>query len=177
MFNPLIPGTYDNPIYIKMPATDVGLKANYTASYKLSLLNATIDDTGETFGFYDAGETVNITADTISGMTFQYWEGDTDTITNIYDPTTTVTTVAGSTTLRAIYSTDSERNNIGYTALSLSNSTTVDNTNINVISGTIQNGFILTDSVGHIYVIVNINNNISTIVRLTKIDRGGNIYG
>ena len=110
-------------------------------------------------------------------MTFQYWDGDTDTITNIYDPTTTVTTVAGSTTLRAVYSTDSERNDIGYTALSLSDSTTVDNANINVISGTIQNGFILTDSMGHIYVIVNINNNTSTIVRLTKIDRGGNIYG
>lgn len=177
MFNPLIPGTYDNPIYIKMPATAVGLKANYTASYKLSLSNATIDDTGETSGFYETGETVNVTADTISGMTFQYWEGDTDTVTNIYDPTTTITTVAGSTTLRAVYSTDSERNDIGYTALSLSDSTTVDNANINVISGTIQNGFILTDSVGHIYVIVNINSNISTIVRLTKIDRGGNIYG
>lgn len=177
MFNPLVPGTYDNPIYIKMPVTAVGLKANYITSYKLGLTNATIDATGETSGFYNAGQSVNITADTITGMTFQYWEGDTDTITNIYDPTTTVTTVAGSTTLRAIYSTDSERNDIGYTALSLSNSTTVDNANINVISGTIQNGFILTDSVGHIYVIVNINNNVSTIVRLTKIDRGGNIYG
>lgn len=177
MFNPLIPGTYDNPIYIKMPATPVGLKANYISSYKLSLTNATIDDTGETSGFYEAGRTVDITADTISGMTFQHWEGDTDTITNIYDPTTTVTTVAGSTTLRAIYSTDSERNDIGYTSLSLSDSTTVDNANINVISGTIQNGFILTDSMGHIYVVVNINNGVSTIVRLTKIDRGGNIYG
>ena len=177
MFNPLVPGTYDNPIYIKMPATAVGLKANYTTSYKLNLTNATIDDTGETSGFYEAGETVSITADTISGMTFQYWEGDTDTITNIYDPTTTVTTVGGSTTLRAIYSTDSERNDIGYTALSLSDSTTVDNANINVVSGTIQNGFILTDSMGHIYVVVNINNNVSTIVRLTKIDRGGNVYG
>lgn len=177
MFNPLIPGTYDNPIYIKMPATAVGLKANYTTSYKLNLTNATIDDTGETSGFYEEGKVVSITADTIEGMTFQYWEGDTDTITNIYDPTPTVTTVAGSTTLRAVYSTDSERNDIGYTALSLSDSTTVDNANINVISGTIQNGFILTDSMGHIYVIVNINNNTSTIVRLTKINRGGNIYG
>ena len=177
MFNPLIPGTYDNPIYIKMPATAVGLKANYITSYKLNLTNATIDDTGETSGFYEEGKAVSITADTIEGMTFQYWEGDIDTITNIYDPTTTVTTVAGSTTLRAIYSTDSERNDIGYTALSLSDSTTVDNANINVISGTIQNGFILTDNMGHIYVIVNINNNTSTIVRLTKIDRGGNIYG
>lgn len=177
MFNPLIPGTYDSPIYIKMPATDVGLKATYITSYKLNLTNATIDDTGETSGFYEEGKVVSITADTIEGMTFQYWEGDIDTIMNIYDPTPTVTTVAGSTTLRAIYSTNSERNDIGYTALSLSDSTTVDNTNISVISGTIQNGFILTDSMGHIYVIVNINNNISTIVRLTKIDRGGNIYG
>lgn len=177
MFNPLVPGTYDNPIYIRMPATAVGLKANYTTSYKLGLTNATIDSTGETSGFYEAGQSVSITADTITGMTFQYWAGDTDTIANIYDPTTTVTTVAGSTALRAVYSTDSERNDIGYTNLSLSASSTVDNTNINVISGTLQNGFILTDSVGHIYVVVNINNNVSTIVRLTKIDRGGNIYG
>ena len=177
MFNPLVPGTYDNPIYIRMPATAVGLKANYIASYKLGLTNATIDSTGETSGFYENGTRVNITADTISGMTFQYWEGDTDTIIDIHDPTTVVTTVEGSTSLRAVYSVDSERNDIGYTTLSLSTSTTVDNTNINIISGTLQAGFILTDSVGHIYVVVSINNGVSTIVRLTKIDRGGNGYG
>ena len=177
MFNPLIPGTKQEPIYIKMPATAVGLKANYTTSYKLALSNAKIDKTGETSGFYNEGQKVSITADTIEGMTFQYWEGDTDTITSINDPTTVVTTVAGTTTLKAVYSTNSERNDIGYTNLSLKNETTVSNSNINVVSGTLQNGFILTDSLGHIYVVTGINNEVSTIVRLTRTYKGGTIYG
>ena len=177
MFNPLIPGTYTDPIEIKMPATDVGLKANYTTSYKLSLTSATIDETGETSGFYNEGQSVSITADEVAGMTFQYWEGDTDTVSNKYDPTTIVTTVAGTTTLKAVYSTDSEKNDIGYTNLSLKNETTVSNSNINVVSGTLQNGFILTDSLGHIYVVTGINNEVSTIVRLTRTYKGGDIYG
>ena len=177
MFNPLIPGTYDNPIYIKMPSTAVGLKATYKIAYKLSLTNATIDDTGETSGYYEANTRVNITADTISGMTFQYWEGDTDTVSYIKDLTPTITTVEGTTTLRAVYSTDSDRNDIGYTTLNLKNENTIDNSNINVISGTLQIGFILTDSLGHIYVVTGITNNVSTIVRLSREYKGGNIYG
>lgn len=177
MFNPTVPGTYDNPIYIKMPATAVGLKATYVASYKLSLTNATINATGETTGYYSAGQVVGITANTIDGMTFQYWEGDTDVVANIYDPTTLITTVEGTTTLRAVYSTNNERNDIGYTTLDLSSLSTVDNSNITVVSGTLQPGFILTDNGGHLYVVTMINNNTSTIVRLTKINRGGNIYG
>lgn len=177
MFNPKIPGTYDHPVEIRMPATAVGLKATYKTFYRLSLTNATIDGTEKTFDYYEAGKTVNITADTITGMTFQYWEGDTDVIEDIYDPTTTVTTVEGTTTLTAVYSTNTERNDIGYTILNLQSETTVNNDNITVISGTLQPGFILTDNIGHIYVVVSINNDISTIVRLTKIYRGGNIYG
>lgn len=177
MFNPKIPGTYDHPIEIRMPATDVGLKATYKTFYRLSLTNATIDGTEKTFDYYEAGKTISIIADTIVGMTFQYWEGDTDVIEDIYDPTTTITTAEGTTTLNAVYSTNTERNDIGYTALNLQSETTVNNDNITVISGTLQPGFILTDSVGHMYVVVSINNNTSTIVRLTKTYRGGNIYG
>lgn len=177
MFNPLIPGTEQEPVYIKMPAMAVGLKANYTTAYKLALSNAKIDETGEVSGFYNEGQKVNITADTIEGMTFQYWDGDVDTVAGIYDPTTTVTTVAGTTTLRAVYSTDSEKNDIGYTTLSLKDEHTVSNSDINVISGTLQNGFILTDSLGHTYVVTGINDGISTIIRLTRIYRGGDIYG
>ena len=177
MFNPLIPGTEQEPIYIKMPATAVGLKANYTTAYKLALTDATIDETGETSGFYDEGQSVSITANKIEGMTFQYWDGDTDTVANKYDPTTIVTTVAGTTALKAVYSTDSEKNDIGYTTLSLKEESTVSNSDISVVSGILQIGFILTDSLGHIYVITGVNNGISTIVRLTRTYKGGDIYG
>ena len=112
-------------------------------------------------------------------MKFQYWEGDTDILSSKYDATPTVTTITGTTTLTAVYSTDTNRNSIGYVESSLKDTSTIDNTSINIISGEIEVGFIITDSIGHIYIITSIDNeaNTSTIYRMTKTVQGGNVYG
>lgn len=112
-------------------------------------------------------------------MRFQYWSGDTSRLASKWDPTTTVQTTTGATNLTAVYSTDTDRNNTGYVTSSLKNVSTVDNNDIIIISGEINIGFIITDSNGHTYVVTNIDsqNNTSTIYRMTKIVKGGNIYG
>ena len=180
MFSVTTPGTAVAPQYIKMtnPVKTIEVTATYKTLYRLSLTNGTIDTTSTTKEYYESGTTVAISADPApNGMRFQYWTGDTTRVTNIYDPTTTVTTTTGTTTLTAIYSTDTERNNIGYTTSSLKTSNTVSNSNITMISGSIEVGTIITDSNGHIYSITATNSSESTIYRLTKITQGGNVYG
>ena len=180
MFNVLTPGTSAIPQYIKMPAKRIELTASYDTLYKFHIVNGTIDLTGTSTEYYAPNTTISITADPApTGMRFQYWQGDTDNIANKYDPTTSVITAIGTTTLTAIYSTDSERNGVGYTTKSLKTTNTVSNDDITVISGEIQNGFILTDKDGHIYTITSVDSstNISTVYRLTKIVQGGNVYG
>lgn len=179
MFNVLTPGNSTVPQYIKMPGQATEVTATYTTKYRLSLTNATIDSTGETSGYFVNGTVLNITADTKTGMSFQHWSGDIDHIGNIYDPTTTIQTTNGTTTITAVYSNDADRNSVGYTTLDLKNSNTIVDNNITVISGEIEIGFILTDSNGHIYVITNIDDttHTNTIYRMTKIVQGGNVYG
>lgn len=176
MFNVTTPGLQ----YIKMPAKGVEVTATYNTLYRATINGGTIDETSTSQEYYQTGTTIHITANTPStGMRFQYWSGDTDVLGSIYDPTTTLTTVTGTTTVTAVYSTDTERNSTGYVTSSLKTSSTVNNSNITMISGEISVGTLITDSDGHMYVITNIDsvNDISTIYRLTKIVQGGNIYG
>lgn len=180
MFNVLTPGNINTPQYIKMPGRTTELTPTYKALYRITLVNGIIDSTSTTNGYYEANTTLTITADAPStGARFQYWSGDTDVLSNKYDPTPTVTTTTGATDLVAVYSDDSNRNSIGYTTTSLSSSNIVNNNDITVIAGEIEVGFILTDSKGHIYIVTNVDttNNTSTIYRMTKITQGGNIYG
>lgn len=180
MFNVLTPGTQAVPQYIKMPNHAVEITATYNTLYRLTLTNATINTTGTSQGYYVTGTTLNITANTPpNGMRFQYWTGDTDHLGNIYDPTTTITTVIGTTSVAAVYSTDANRNGIGYSTVDLKATNTVNNSTISVISGEIENGFIITDVNGHVYIVTNVDTqtDTSTIYRMTKIVRGGNLYG
>ena len=90
-----------------------------------------------------------------------------------------MTTTAGTTTITAVYSTDSEQNSVGYTELDLTTATNINNDDITVISGSIEVGFLFTDCNGHIYMITSIDEStgVSSIYRMTKIVQGGNIYG
>lgn len=179
IFDPLTPGTSTLPQQIKMPAKRTEITANYKTKYRITLTNGIIDETSTSQGYYEAGTILNITATPpSSGMTFQYWTGDTSRVTSIYDPTPTVTTTTGITNLTAVYSTNTERNSIGYVTTDLKSQTTINNENITMIAGEIEIGTLITDSNGHIYIITNINqqDDISTIYRMTKIVRGGNIY-
>ena len=112
-------------------------------------------------------------------MKFQYWDGETSRIANRYDPTTTITTTTGTTTIQAVYSTDADRNDIGYVQSDLKETTTINNSDITIISGEIEPGFLLSDVNGHLYIVTNVNTQTetSTIYRMTRITRGGNIYG
>lgn len=180
MFSATTPGTQTSPQYIKAPGTTTEIRATYKTKYRLTLTGGTIDETSTTQEFYETGTTVNITADQApAGTTFQYWSGDTSRVGNIYDPTTTVRTTNGVTNLTAVYSTNAERNGIGYVTTNLKNINTIDNEDITIISGEIEVGFIITDVNGHIYLVtaVDTQNDTSTIYRMTKIVQGGNIYG
>ena len=179
MFDVLTPGTAAVPQTIKMPGKNTEISAVFTTKYKMTLTNATIDSTGLSEGFFETGSVVNITADAApTGMRFQYWTGDTSRLGSIYDPTTTITTATGTTNLRAVYSTDTDRTGIGYTATDLKSTTTINNADITIIAGTIGVGFIVTDMNGHVYVVTSVDtqNNTSTIYRMTKVYEGGNIY-
>ena len=179
MFDVTNPGTSLEPQYIKMPGQNTAITATYKTLYRLTLVNGTIDSTSTSEEFYENGTVVNITADTRNGMTFQYWSGDTTGVANIYDPTTTVTITNSKVDLTAVYSTDTDRNGIGYVTTSLKSVNTIDNNDITIVSGEIEVGFIITDSDGHIYIITSVDttNDTSTIYRMTKIVQGGNIYG
>ena len=179
-FSVTTPGTSSTPQYIRMPGKGVEVTPTYKTLYRTTITGGTIDSTSTSTEYYEAGTTINITANTApTGMRFQYWSGDVDSLGSKYDPTTTLTTVLGTTTITAVYSTDAERNNIGYVASYLKTSSTVNNNDITMVSGNVEVGTIITDNDGHIYIITNIDtvNNISTIYRLTKIIQGGNIYG
>lgn len=180
MFNVLTPGTATEPQFIKMPGEATEIKATYNTLYRLTVNGGVIDKVGKTEDFFVTGTTLTITADPAqAGMKFQYWEGDTDKLGSKYDPTTTITTVTGTTTITAKYSTDAEQNSIGYTTLSLSDSNTVNKSDITVVSGKIEIGFMLTDQKGHIYIVTNTDDaeEACSIYRMTKIVQGGNIYG
>lgn len=182
MFNVLTPGDSNTPQYIKMPAETTEVTATYKTLYRLTLVNGTINSTSATEGYFEwNGQRIGITADAPQqGMRFQRWDGAmADKLANRYDPTTEYITTggAGAGTLTAVYSNDADRNGTGYVATSLKNSSTVDSSDITVISGTIAQGFLITDTNGHMYIVTNIENTTCSIYRMTKVVQGGNIYG
>lgn len=180
MFDVSVPGTQAVPQYVVMPANNVELVATYDSLYKFHINNGIISSTSTSTEYYVSNTVVGITANPApTGMTFQYWTGDVSSVANVYSPATTVTTVVGTTTLTAVYSTNTERNNIGYVTGDLKTTSEVDNEDITVISGEIETGFMLTDGGGHMYVITAVDSSVdvSTIYRLTKIVQGGNTYG
>lgn len=180
MFDVTNPGSEQYPQYIKMPGRRVEITGNYSTLFRITVNNGTIDGTsGLNKNYYVSGTELSITAnEPPAGMTFRYWTGDTDVLSSKYDPTPTLTTVTGTTTLTAVYSTIDAYNDTGYVNTNLKNTTNIDNNDITVISGEIEVGFIITDSLGHIYTITNIDSttDTSTILRLTKVYKGGNIY-
>lgn len=139
LFDPTTPGDVDHPQYVKMPGESVEITGNYRTLFRLTVNNGTIDSTSQTKGYYEANTNVTITADSpAQGMVFRYWTGDTGVLSSIYDPTPTITTVTGTTTLTAFYSEADNTNNIGYVETSLKTSNTVNNNDIHIIAGEIE---------------------------------------
>ena len=158
-------GTKDDPQIIRMPARNITITANYTTSYAL-FIDSVIK------GYYKKGETIKVSATEIDGKTFMYWEGDTDYIDNKYNPNITVTMPSGSVNIIPKYHNSTDNNNIGYTLTDLSNNDTIDIKDITIISGTIQDGFIITDKNGNIYIVTGFTDTTCNVIKLTKTQGG-----
>ena len=150
---------------VRMPDRDIEITALYDISYLLSV-------SGVEHGYYLEGEKIQISAEEIEGKIFRYWDGDTDCVDNKYNPNIIVTMPKGSVSLTPIYSNINERNSIGYTLTDLYDNDKISVGDIEIISGEIGTGFIITDVSGHIYVVISITNNQANIMRLTTKDTG-----
>lgn len=173
VFDVLEPGTSEYPQEVRMPERAITLTANYTTSYKLTVNSGVIVEGGE---YFVPNTTLHITANTIQGKNFVKWVGDTSGIGSVYDPTTTITTTNSPKTLTATYANETDRNNVGYGLISFKASDIINITDITIISGTIGIGFIITDSLGHLYVVIDVNQTTVRVSRMTKIQKGGDVY-
>ena len=179
-FNVLTAGTQEEPQQISMPAKNVVIQATYDTLYHVDITNGTIDDLAEgEEPYYKVGTKVNITADEPpANKKFIRWEGTTEYIQNKWDPTTTITMDAHYVKLTAIYALTTDENDIGYSSVSLKDSTTVNVEDITLVSGEVRLGCIITDNIGHNYIVRSVDETegTATITRITKINKGGNVY-
>ena len=161
-------GTEDEPQTIKMPNQNTEIVANYNTKYKISLSNGKFEDT-TTLKWLEENDEVTIIADTIENKTFSYWLCSINgIITNIYNSTTTIKVPNAGLTVTAIYTNKNEQNGIGYVLTSLYDNDIINLENINIISGEIDTGFIISDSMGHLYVVTNYDATTANILRLTQ---------
>lgn len=158
--------TEDDAQVIRMPSRNITITGTYTTSYKLVVDN-------EEIGYYKEGTKVNVSANEIEGKRFLYWKGDVDYIDNKYNPNIVVTIPKGGVNLIAVYHNSNENNYIGYSLTDLTKYDNIKIEDIKIISGNVEKGFIITDSNGHIYVVTDIIDTTCNIMRLTKIQGGG----
>ena len=80
--------------------------------------------------------------------------------------------------LTAIYALTTDENDIGYSSVSLKNKDTINIEDITIVSGQIRLGCIITDNIGHNYIVRSVDEitNTAVITRMTKINKGGNVY-
>ena len=156
----------ESPQIIVMPDNHTIITGEYTTEYKVTINNGTVD--GETSDYFSEGDTATIQADTVQGKVFQKWEGDTEYVDAIYSSTTTITIPDDGIILSAKYVDENDPNGIGYVWTNIYDNDIINIENINIISGTIQEGFIITDINGHLYVVISVNANTVNILRLTK---------
>lgn len=179
-FNVLTAGTLEEPQQISMPAKNVVIQATYDTLYHVDITNGTIDDLAEgEEPYYKVGTKINITANEPPvNKKFIRWEGTTEYIQNKWDPTTTITMGAHYVKLTAIYALTTDENDIGYSLVSLKDSATVNVRDITLVSGEVRLGCIITDNIGHNYIVRSVNEieGTATITRMTKINKGGNVY-
>lgn len=168
-------GSEDYPQYIKMPAKKINLASQFITKYHVIINNGEISETVEEY--FAPNTTINIIANTPpTGYVFQRWEGDIDCVASKWDPTTTVTTSNKTVTLTAVYSRIADRNSIGYGLTNFVESDTINKTDITIVTGELGQGFIILDDLGHMYVVTSVDIATVTVIRLTKIQEGGNMY-
>lgn len=161
-FDPTYAGTPNNPQVIVMPEDDVSLVAEYTVqTHTLTVINGTGS------GLYAEGDPVSIQGTAPSqDVVFLRWDGDISYIVNPFVENTQVIMPGENITVAAIYVNTLQSNDIGYTMSDLSNQSTVDRSEVIIISGTIQVGFVITDCLGNIYAAIAVSGDTITIQRL-----------
>lgn len=174
-FDILTPGTELNPQIVHMPAqTGLVLTPQFDIGYKLNVVGGTINSQKQ---FFVKGETVTITANAPqTGYVFICWEGDTSNLDDPYKLTPTVTIPNSAITLTAKFVETSSRNSIGYITTPVDTTGIVLVEDITIISGQIEVGCLITDSLGHIYMITNYDTTSTSVTQLTKTSKGGNVY-
>ena len=179
-FDVLKAGTEANPQIIRMPPKDIVIQATYDTLYNLDITDGTIDNLEEDDGpFFLEGTEVNITADTPpENKKFVRWEGDIEFVQNPFDETTTVTIPNYGIKLIAKYTLITDQNDIAISLNNLTENDTINKNDLTLISGKFQKGCIITDSKGHNYIVMDMDEvtNILTIERMTKIYKGGVLY-
>ena len=171
-FDKLEPGTPDIPQIIRMPAKDITITGTYDTTYKLTV------NEGTGTGFYKENEIIDVSAnEPIEGKRFSHWIGDITYIDNPYNPNIKVTIPKAPINITAIYTNQNDRNNIGYASLDLYEETTTEISNINIIAGEINKGFMIIDVNGHIYIVTDVISTTVNITRLTTKNEGGNENG
>ena len=171
----MTPGTELNPQIVHMPAqTGLVLTPQFDIGYKLNVVGGTINSQKQ---FFAKGETVTITANAPqTGYVFICWEGDTSNLDDPYKLTPTVTIPNSAITLTAKLVETSSRNSIGYITTPVDTTGIVLVEDITIISGQIEVGCLITDSLGHIYMITNYDTTSTSVTQLTKTLKGGNVY-
>lgn len=157
--------TNPNEQVVRMPNRNITISANYTSSYPLKIDGITKD-------YYAEGDKVNVSAVEEEGKKFLFWSGDTSCIDNIYNPNIVVTMPKFGVNIIPVFSSVTDANSIGYVLTSLLNNDIINNEDIQIISGQLENGFIITDKDGHVYVITTYGENQSRIMRLTQVQGG-----
>lgn len=161
-------GRGDTPQTIRMPNRDVDLTATYITEYKATLINGKFED-NSTVKWLEEGDEVTITANTIEGKTFSYWQCSVNGVVDkMYNPTTKITILNRPVVVTAVYTNTNEANGIGYVLTSLYDSDIINVENVNIISGEIDVGFLISDTTGHLYVVTNYSNSTANILRLTQ---------
>ena len=107
-----------NPITFKMPAQNMTLTANIANVYTVYIYGGTADS-------YNAkvGDLITITADTVSGKTFEKWVTSGASVTDAEEPVTQFTMPAANVTIRATFVEDTEDDNTGNTAATFTDTT------------------------------------------------------
>lgn len=169
-------GTGDDPQVIKMPSRNITITANYDIGYRLKITNG-INPDGKTEEFYAGGTIVKITAnEPAEGEHFSHWIGNTEYLDNRYNPEPTVTMPNGGIELTAVYASEANRNDVALINNSIYDQTTLNSSELNLVSGEIELGCMVIDNKGHIYTITNIEETTLTIYRLTQ-KQGGTKNG
>lgn len=158
-------GTGDNPQVIRMPNRNIAITANYDITYRLKLVNGTVDD--KTEEFYAAGSQLEIIADEPEeGKRFSHWIGNVEYLNNKYNPRPIVTMPNGGVELTAIYTTKNNQNDLTLNSSELYNQTSIAAQDLELVSGDLEIGCMVIDTKGHIYTITNISEKLPTNIKI-----------